>query len=298
MKKKWAIGISIVVGGVMMATTALASGLDSNGYEVYKSAFKNTRAVTSLTGTAVISVTDNGQSILKANDSIKMNRDAKDMSGRFDLTSGNQVKSVLVYRQNEQTITKDNDSEVYNVIAPLPGNHSEKQGPKENPALTKDVENIVELIVGNYQNYISLGSQTDGDKKVSLELSGSQVPPLANAVASLMVKEGAQNIEKNQNSSDALKSVVTAQIPKLVDDITLAKVDVVADINSQNLIKEQTANITITGKDAAGNNHEVVVSVDLNLSSYNSTTPDSIDLTGKQVKTMDPKTIERFGHHR
>lgn len=297
MKKKWAIGISIVVGGVMMATTALASGLDSNGYEVYKSAFKNTRAVTSMTGTATITVTDNGQSILKANDSIKMNQNTKNMSGRFDLISGNQGKSMLVYRQNEQTITKDNDSEVYNVFAPQPGNHSEKQGPKGNPALAKDVENIVDLVVGNYQNYISLGSKADGDKQVSLELSGSQVPPLANAVASLIVKEGSQNIEKNRNSSDALKSAVTAQIPNLVDDIALAKVDVVADINSQNLIKEQTANITITGKDAAGNNHEVVVSVDLNLSSYNSTTPDSVDLTGKQVKTMDTKTMERFGHH-
>jgi hypothetical protein len=301
MKKKWAkkklaLGIGIVAGGVMMATTALASGLDANGYNIYKEALKNTHAVTSVTGSAVITVSDNGQTIIKANDSVKLNRSSQDMSGSFNLTSGNQVKSLLMYRQDGQTITEDKDSGIYNVMASQQANHPGKQGSQENPALAKDAENIVDLIVGNYQNYISLANKADGDKQVSLQLSGSQVPPLANAVASLMVKEGAQHIEKNQNSADAIKSAVIARIPQLVDDITLANVDIEADLNSQNLIKEQTANITITGKDAAGNNHEVVVSVDLNLSNYNNTTPDSVDLTGKQVKTIAPKTMQRFAH--
>lgn len=292
------IGIGIAVGGVMMATTALASGLGSNGYDVYKDAFNNTRSVTSMTGTAAITVSDNGNPILRSNDSIKLNRNTQDMSGSFNLTAGNEIKSCLVYRENGQTITKDSDSEIYNVLALQPDKVSGKrEQTQNNPAAAKDVQNIFNLIAGNFQNYISLNNQANGDKQVSLELSGSQVPALANAVVSLAVDRGMQNMEKSHNPANSAKTALAVQMPKLVSDIALAKVDVVADINSQNLIKEQTANLTVTGKDAAGNSHTLNFSIDVNLFNFNSTTPDKVDLTGKQVKTIQAKTVERFGHH-
>ncbi len=300
MNKKAVLGISIIVGGVMMATAALASASGSSGYETYKSAFKNTRAVASMTGTAEITVADNGNVILKSEHSIKMNRDTGNMSGSVDLTAGDQVKSMTMYRQNGQTITKSDDSQVYNVLPTERGNfhHSEKwdQGQK-NPALAKDVENIVDLVVGNYQDYISLDSKADGSKEVSLELSGSQISPIANAVTSLVVREGALEHGNKQHSASSVKSAIGDQIPKLVDEIRVTNIDVKADIDNQNLIKEQTANVTITGIDADGINHEVVVTVDVNLSDFNNTTPDSVDLTGKQVKTIQPEEMERFSHH-
>lgn len=301
MNKKVALGISIIVGGVMMATTALASGSVSSGYDTYKAAFKNTRAVASMTGTAAITVTDNGNVLLESNDSVKMNRDTGNMSGSFDLTVGDQVKTTMMYGQNGQIINKSDDSEVYNVLSAEPGNfhHSEKWGQEqENPALAKDAEYIVDLLVRNYQDYISLGSMADGNKQVSLELSGSQVSPIANAVASLVVREGILEHGKKQHPDSSLESAIGDQIPKLVDEIRVANIDVKAHIDNQNFIKEQTANVTITGKDAEGKNHKVVVSVDLNLSDFNNTTPDSVDLTGKQVKTIQPEDMVRFGHHR
>lgn len=292
MNKKLVMGISIVVGGVMMATTALASVSGSSGYDAYKAAFKNTHAVSSMTGTAAITVTDNGNVILKSNHSIKMNSDFKNMSGNSELTVGDQVRTMSMYRQNGQTITKSDDGEVYNVISAKRDNfqRSEKWGhEREN----KNVENIVDLIVGNYQDYISLDTKADGNKQVALKLTGSQISPIANAVASLVASKG----EKRHHSASALESSIGNQIPKLVDEIRVTNIDVKADIDNQNFIKEQTANITITGKDADGKNHEMVISVDLDLSNLNNTTPDSIDLTGKQVKTIQPNDMQRFGHH-
>lgn len=293
MNKKVALGFSIIVGGVMMATTALAGGSVSSGYDTYKAAFKNTRAATSMTGTAAITVTNNGNVLLESNDSVKMNRDTGNMSGSFDLTVGDQVKATMMYGQNGQIINKSADSEVYNVLSAEPGNfyHSGMWGQEqENPALAKDLEYIVDLLAGNYQDYISLGRTADGNKQVSLELSGSQVSPIANAVVSLAVREGIRE--------HGLESAIGDQIPKLVDEIRVANIDVKARIDNQNFIKEQTANVTITGKDDEGKNHNVVVSVDLNLSGFNNTTPDSVDLAGKQVKTIQPEDIVRFGHNR
>jgi len=301
MNKKLVIGISVIVGGVLMAATALASGSGSTGYDVYKTAFKNTRAATSMTGTAAFTVADNGKVIVQSNGTVKMNQNTKAMSGVLNVTFDGQTKTMTVYRQDDQTVTKSSDSDVYNVLAFEPGKH---KGAKEwghghqNPALAKDMENIVDLLVGNYQNYISLDSKGEGMKEVSLALSDSQISPLVNAVASLAVRERALESEKNRHPSDPFASAIHDQLPKLVDQIRVTSVDVKADIDDQNFIREQTADITLTGKDAAGQDHEVVVSVDLNLSNINSTTPDSIDLTGKSVKTIQPEDVEQFCHRR
>lgn len=297
MNKKVAIGISIVVGGAMMATAALAGGSGLNGYEVYKAAFKNTRALASMTGTAAITVADNGNVILKSNGTVKMDRNTKNMSGSFDVAAGDQYKTKDMYRQDGQTIIKYSDSEVYNVLSVQPGSfhHSGKWGREnENPARAEKLEKIVDLLVVNYQNYISLDNKADGTRQVSLQMSGSQISPVANAIASLVAGERMHNTEKRKHSG----LMSGDQMPKLVDDIRIANIDIKADIDKQNFIKEQMANITITGKDAEGKNHEVVISVGLNLSGLNNTTPDSVDLTGKQVKTIQPEDIKRFGHHR
>lgn len=297
MNKKLAIGISIIAGGALMASTALASASGSAGYDAYKAAFKNTRTAASATGTATITVTDNGKVIIQSNDAVKANLQNRTMSGTFEVVFNDQSKTITVYRQNDQTITKASDSDVYNVITGRPGKHIKAADvDKHDPALAKDVENIVDLLVGNYQNYITLDNNPDGTKEVSFALAESQVTPLVNAVASLAIREGLQEAAK-KHSANPVEAAIQAQIPKLVEDIRVANVDVKASINEQDFITKQTADITITGKDAAGQRHEVVVSVDLNLTDINNTTPDTIDLTGKTVKNLQPKDMKEF-HHR
>ncbi|UUZ95625.1 hypothetical protein LJK87_14985 [Paenibacillus sp. P25] len=60
-------------------------------------------------------------------------------------------------------------------------------------------------------------------------------------------------------------------------------------MDASNHIVEQDAVLTLTGKDASGTAHEVVIDAKLGLSGFDSTTPDQVDLTGKQVQTIDMK---------
>ena len=46
------------------------------------------------------------------------------------------------------------------------------------------------------------------------------------------------------------------------------------------------ATIVVSGKDDKGVTHDVTINVTLNLFNINSTTPSTIDLAGKQVKTF------------
>ncbi|MEN6460964.1 MAG: hypothetical protein ABFC94_06320 [Syntrophomonas sp.] len=296
-KKLTMIALSIVVGGTLLCTTAWASLSGSTGYDVYKSAFKKTSQ--SVSGTADIQVTDNGAAILKANDTAKVNLKNESMSTNLTITGGDKTATMDVYQQQDQTVVKNSDSDVYNVITHGEFEKHDHARIKDDPAhqaMAKDVENIVDLAMGNLKDYITLDENSDGTKTVSLKLAGSQITPLENAVAALFVKNGLREHESADSAMAAANDIIQANLPKLVSDIQVTNVDIKAAINGQNQIDNQSVNLTVSGKDSAGKTHEVVVSLNLKLSDFNNTNPDTIDLTGKQVKNITPQDFAGRHH--
>jgi len=57
-----------------------------------------------------------------------------------------------------------------------------------------------------------------------------------------------------------------------------------AVIDSNNVITAQQLSLTLTGQDANGTSHELSVKAQIQLSQPNGTTPDTVDLSGKQVQ--------------
>jgi len=277
-KKPLMIVLSLVLGVTMLSATALANVSSSSGYEVYKAAVKNLPLADSLTAQAAVSVSDNGTVVLNATSTEKMNRVNKTMSSITTINAGDKTQSNEMYHQNDQTIMKDSSSEIYNVISKgnrdFDKNHEEQS---ENQSVPKEVENIVDLLAANFDNNISLDNNSDGSKTATLKLADSQITPLENAVAALIVK--------NANHASERDQAVTTSLPQLVDEISLNSVDVTAQISDQGQLTKQTLVIKVTGKDASGRVHELLINVDINLSDINNTTPDTIDLTGKQVNT-------------
>jgi hypothetical protein len=51
-------------------------------------------------------------------------------------------------------------------------------------------------------------------------------------------------------------------------------------------MNNQVAKIVLSGKDASNVIHSITIDAALNLSNINTTTPDTVDLTGKQIKTI------------
>ena len=83
-------------------------------------------------------------------------------------------------------------------------------------------------------------------------------------------------------------------MPKLTSDISIDSADMKAELDKDNFITSQVGNIVISGKDADGNSHSITVNIDMSMSGFNSTTPDTVDLTGKQVKTIQMKKFKTF----
>lgn len=291
-KKIVALVTSLALGGTMLATTAFASANEVSGYDAYKSALLNMQNVKSLTCKADVSVKDNGNSLIAADSQVKVNLDNKTMSSTVDLKNSSAEKSVSVFKETDKTITKTSDSDIYNVIQlnKLNANKAaNKKDEKISPERLQSLTNIVDALVGNMKSYFTLDSSGDGSKTVTVKLSESQVLPVANAVASAIMKDkGTFEVKENK-----LGSNFTVNVPKLVSDIRVTSLDVTANINKDNIIDNQVINVTLVGKDANGTEHNLTVAVNMNISDMNNTTPDTVNLSGKQTKIV---TEQDFRH--
>jgi hypothetical protein len=278
------------LGSLMLSATAYAAISGTSGYDVYKQALKNTYAVSSMTPKTEVTVKDNGNLLIKAATTTKLDKTNQAMSNTMTIVSGDLEKTLDIYNQDGKTITKSSDSSVYTVTEPgMERKHQNDQWKQEDPGRIKDIENVADALVGNVQNYITLNENSDGTKEVSLKLADSQVSPVINALASLVVKNADRQGGHGMYNDKADTAFITGlrdKLPKLVDNIRVSTADLDATVSKDNLIQNQAENLVITGTDANGQNHELAISVTTGFTGFNSTTPDKVDLTGKQVKTV------------
>ncbi|WP_308899219.1 hypothetical protein [Candidatus Desulfosporosinus nitrosoreducens] len=153
------------------------------------------------------------------------------------------------------------------------------------------MEVVVDTLAGSMQSNVNTTDSTDGTKTVTINIGENDVTPLVNALTSLAFtaenhRGSYHNDNTDKNNIKDLKDV----IPQLQSDIKVISVTSTGTINKDDILTSQTATIVVSGKDAQGTQHQLTFNLDLNLSNINSTTPDKIDLTGKQVKTLASHT--------
>jgi hypothetical protein len=302
-KKVLMMGAGLTLGSALLVSSAFADIGGAKGYEAYKSALKNTATVASTTQNISVSILDNGNELMSATTTLKENGAIGGVSGIAAIKAGATSQTIEFYDQGGKKIIKVGDSDTYNVITESGREKWKgKDDRLEDPALNKEMENVVDALVGNLKNYVNLNHTSDGKKTVDVTLTGSQIPAAANVIGSLLVKEAlngkhAQDEWNSQElSNKALGGLnvqqITANFPKLTQDVNIDEVALHAAIDENNYISSQEIDFTISGKDASGQAHKVVISTDIGLSNVNATTPDVIDLAGKKINTIQ----EQQGH--
>ncbi|MDB5052977.1 MAG: hypothetical protein JWM44_1027 [Bacilli bacterium] len=300
MKKKllW-MGLGGTVGSILLVTSVYAGVGDYAGYDAYKSAIKNTSTVQSMTGKFDLTVQDNSKSIVTLQSTVKFDSAKDNSSGNVEVKSGAADQTFSIYHQDGKQIIKSSDSEIYSIFDS--GEKQYKNHRHNSPMSTtgmNEAENIIDSLVGNLRNDVILSTKDDGTKQVNLELKGSQIPALVNAVSSLVIKNGGQELAKGAAQKDNLNGLLNTdfinQLPKLVADISVSSVSLTGNIDNDNHLSSQTGHLTISGKDAAGVNHDLTVNLNIALSDLNKTTADQIDLTGKQTKTLQKEDFKKF----
>jgi hypothetical protein len=298
-KKLMLMGAGFTLGSTLLVTSAFAGIGDAPGYEAYKSAVKTTMTAQNMTEKVALSLQDNGSELLHVDSTAKTDKTKHTASVDATVKAGGTTESFQVYRQDGQQIVKSGASDVYMVFGN--GKSRSEKAPKEHndkndQVIRNEVENVIDALVGNLKNYVTLTPGADGTKTISVQLNGNQIPTAANAIASLFVKTAATGEHQGKAPQAPFGSELQQlrnNLPKLTQDIQIGEVDLNASVDAQNHITNQKINVTVTGKDDTGAAHQVVISADIGLSDFNATTPDHVDLTGKHVQTVDKK----YGHH-
>ncbi|MFD0681594.1 MULTISPECIES: hypothetical protein [unclassified Paenibacillus] len=311
-KKLALIGTGVTVGTFLLITSAYAGIAENSGYETYKAAIKNTVTAKSMTDTVAVSVQDNGKQVLNVNATVKKDKTAKAVSANVNVQGGGTDQSVNVYTTADgKKVIKTSASDVYNVFDAKDNQHGrenkkEKTDELQGDKFNKEAENLIDALVGNLKQYVTETAAANGGKEIHISLSGSQLPTAVNAVGSFLVKKASHDsLNAHESDASSKKELFGADLsglkqamPKLTQDVAITNVDIQASVDGNNTITKQKAALTISGKDESGAAHTVIVNADLGITGLNTTTPDSIDLTGKQVQTVDAKQWDKskFNH--
>lgn len=299
------MGSAVGISSIVMLTTGFSAMASTSGYDAYKSALKNTKTVKNVTVQAAAALQDNGNVVASAAGSFKLSRDTKTASGSAEISANGTKQSFDLYKQKDQTVIKSSASDAYYVRQEGKGKQKHNRVQENNRQdRSQQVETVVDALVGNLKDYVTVDTKADGSKEISVQLDNAQLPAVVNAIAPIVIKEAAKekndgekqddNEKDNKNKLPFQEDFLKEAAPQLTQDIKIDKVSVKASVNASNYIEHQEAELTVSGKDDNGAAHEVTLHLQADLSGYNSTTPDTIDLTGKNVQTIKQ---DRGGRH-
>ncbi|RKP56942.1 hypothetical protein D7Z26_02840 [Cohnella endophytica] len=310
-KKKWLMtGGAIGISSVVMLSTGLTALAGTSGYEDYKTALKTTKALNSVSVQAVATLRDNGIVLTEAQGNLKANLKTETKSGSFKVSNKGVEQSVELYSLTDGQAWKKGDADTYFVKKdPLDKESDNSEESKDSSWLDQQAETVIDALVGNLKDYVTVDTRSDGSKSISLSLDSVQIPAVVQALAPLAFKklsdtnghEGKdqkekQNPEKIADPEDMFgKSLFDPANLVLTQEIHIRSISLNADVNAAGDIERQQASVVFTGKDASGAAHELNLNLDLHLSGFDQTTPDTIDLTGKKVQTIQDR---HEGRHR
>ncbi|WP_028552664.1 hypothetical protein [Paenibacillus sp. UNC451MF] len=295
MKKKWLmLGSAVGISGVVMITTGLSAMASTSGYDTYKAAFKNTKTIQNVSVQAQSVLQDNGNELTSANGTFKLSPQNHLASGSVTVKGSGAEQSLLFYKQADGTVVKPSGTDVYYVRQEGKEKNWNTNKIQDHEVMSQQVETVIDALVGNLKDYVTVDNKADGTKQVAVELTNSQIPAVVNAIAPIAIKQATSGHKwgKENKSDTPTKPIpfdehtLNANVPQLTQDIKIDKVAIKADINADNYIEHQQADVTVSGKDASGTAHVLTLHLNADLSNYNNTTPDTVDLTGKQVQSL------------
>ena len=307
MNKKLAmIGAGVVAGSMLLMSSVYAGVGSASGYEAYKTAIKNTASIDNVTHTVKVSIEDNGKPVIQVASTMKSDGERSSGSAEISLPGG-ETQSLEFFHQDDRQILKSGSSDVYRILETDNEfrnrfKHREDEAKLHDPGFSREVEKVIDTLVGNLKNDVTL-SQEGETKEIALKLEGGRIPALANAIGSLLIRESGRDhpVSPRTNADNPLGidlSSLKDGLPKLTEEIRIDAVILTADVNADDLLTEQTAEIRVSGKDADGVQHEAVVKLEASLSAFGATTPDTVDLTGKSTVTVDFGREAGFGPRR
>lgn len=274
--------MSLGLGAVLLWGAILPVQADNSGVAVYQSAMKHMKTESSLTAHVKLDMTDNGKTLFTASGEAKVDRDEQEasVSGTWKDVIGNKTESFQAFREDGKVIVKKGESDTYRVFEPKGWGAKRFEGASAEPPVI--VEHVHNIVMGNIRELTTVENLPDGSKHVSLQVTEKELPAFANRAATMFFSRMAEHAQGSLAGKDHPIS-----IPHLEQDIRVEQMFLNATIDGNNRIETQSAEIHVSGRDAAGKEHQLTLKLDVSLSDFSQTKVDHIDLTGKRLEQSE-----------
>ena len=265
MKSKKAAAACLAVGFAMLGTTGIIAYASGNPYENYRTAVINTAAAQDMTVGASFSVSRDGTVIADGTAVYEKNTDAV-----YSAVDANvQGQNIMKEEYADTNIKIKSDGTTYSQKA-----RKKKDNENDNltPSTIKLAQMTADLLVGDMNTRFT----SDGSK-VSVQLTGAQIPEIANTAASAFAEMTAA--KDSQKENDIFDSAV--QQLDMTGNVKIESVTMSADI-SGDMLSSQVLDIVMSGETSGGERSTYEISVNADITHIGSTTPQSIDTSSMQ----------------
>lgn len=253
---------------------------NTSGYDLYKSALKQTHTADSATMSIKLNVEDNQKSIFTMDSLFKSDTVNQVNSISTHLVNETDSSNMNMYKQAGNWFVLQNGSDtVYKMETSANAHH------KNTAKLQDDLENLIDVMTKNLQQQITVAEQKNGNHLIELDLTGKEIPLTANALSTLMIKHAVMLQDNNDQKESDFH--IKPTVPELDHDITVKQIRVTAQVNEENYIEQQIIRAVVTGKDAQGKSHELVLSIDMNMSDYNKTLVTPVEIPADNIVEFD-----------
>lgn len=291
--------IGLAVGGTLLISSSIMGMADGpNGYDTLKAAFKNSNKIENATFNMSGSINDNNKEIVKVSSTFKADEQDHLFSGVISIKNDKIDKNFTLFGSKAQMVFKDDSSSVYTKFA---GN-KELKGKKfsikshdfkeqENPQMEAIGEKIMDTLVGDLKKQVTQKDLGNGEKQININLDKNEIPSLVNL---MLAAKGDSTCDTKDKMHEILGiNPDDCKLPELTSNIQAEEMDIQIVVDENNIIKEMDAKFDITGNDAQNQVHNQELKFSIDVSGINSTTVDTVDLNGKEVKEI---SSEEFGY--
>jgi hypothetical protein len=166
-----------------------------------------------------------------------------------------------------------------------------KEG-KPSAQVQQGIENIFDALTKNYQDKIQLTDLSNGNKELQLSLSKTEIPVVGQAVASFLITNANQHSDHFNKGKFGQKAELKPTLPQLTSNVSVDSAELKGIVDAQQFLVGQEVTLNVSGDDAKGTHHNLVLHLTDTLNNINSTTVKAIDLKGKKVV----KVQDRHNH--
>lgn len=290
MNKNLLTGIGVC--GVLLMGSIYTASASTSGYDVLKESFKKTRQAESLTAQVKLTIEDNGKTVYQVDAECKNNQADQLQNKKATITKGDVKTIVHAYQQNEKMyVTREGTDKIIQLNGPHKGPGRHHGEPSEE--MKQEMENIFDALTSDLHDQVIVQEGANGTKEVTMELTETEIPAAVSAIGTFIVKHANEGHKKHNDSfHQEWFTDVKPELPALTDSIHLNRITLSAEIGANGFVEEKAVQISFTGKDQQGAQHNLEVSVEADLTDFNQTSVVPFDLTGKQVEEINMKHKE------